>query len=474
MKLPPVAWSIVQQFGRQGINLGVFALLALLLPPREIGILGAATVWMGFALVFTELGFGAALIQRPLLTPQHLSSVFFVNLALGAALALVGVILAGPFTLLMGLPEAAPMLWVLSGIFITDAMAITQIALAQRELRFRDLAIRDVTASLAGGISGIGVALLGYGAWSIVARALVTSLVELILIWALSPWRPRLSEASRIAIAELWGYSSRIFAFSLLKQSLQNVDKLVVGATLGPVVLGLYTFAYWLVIMPVSSLVGAVGSFLFPKFAQIQADPKRLGETYLLVTRTLVSVLLPALAALAIVAPVLVPGVFGSVWSSAVPLVQLLAIVAVLQTLISPSGQLMKALNRPGWLLKWSIGFGLVTIGAISVGSFWGASGVGTGLVVANLIGLPVIHCINQRLIGVSVPVMLGAIAPASLGTFMLGALTWAAMRFGTDSAMLSAIIGVVAGTPIYIMLLSRLDRSLFTTLLKGLRDARA
>ena len=471
MKLPPVVWSLVQQFGRQGVNLAVFVLLATLLSPREIGVLGAASVWMGFALVFTELGFGAAIIQRSELRPAHLSSTFVLNTLSGLVFCLLGLALADPFARLIGLPDAAPVLRVLSAVFVTDALAITQIALAQRELRFRDLAIRDVAASLVGGVAGVGAALLGLGVWSLVILALVTSLVELVLIWALSPWRPRLSECSRAAISELWGYSSRIFAFGCVKQVVQNIDKVLIGATLGPVALGLYTFAYRLVVLPVSSFVGAVGAYLFPKFAHMQRDTDGLRGGYLLVIRTLMSLLAPALAALILVAPVVVPAIFGQQWAGAVPTLQLLAVVALLQAVISPAGQLMKALDRPGWLVGWSVGFSAITALSLGVGSRWGITGVGLGLILAHIAGLPIIQAIVRRLIGLSAVEMLAAVAPACLASLALSALIWAAMAASINPATIGVALGLAVGALAYVALLAALDRPLLVALLRGFRN---
>lgn len=471
MKFPPVVWSLFQQFGRQAVNLLVFALLVWLLTPQEIGVLGGATVWMTFALVFADLGFGAALIQRPSIGQEHLSSVFALNLLSGVILGAIGLVLAFPFAQLLGIPESAGVLRTLSAVFVTDTLAITQVAMAQRELRFRALAIRDIASSVIGGTVGAGLAFAGAGPWSVVGLAVGTSVAGLLLVWGLSSWRPRLRDVSRSAIRELWWYSSQIFAFGVLKQGLQNMDKLIVGATLGPVALGVYTFAYRLIIAPTTSLSGAVGAFLFPEFARLQEDPRQVRHTYLLVVRTLLSVVLPVLAIVALVAPILIPGIFGTDWTPAVPLVQLFAIVAVLQTIISPSGQLMKALNRPNWLLAWSIGFALITVLAIGIGSRWNTIGMGLGLVIAHVIGIPIIFQINWRLINVSLLMMCKALLPASLASVALSIWIWGVVQIGMPHAMWSAALGVSAGMLIYLGLLARLDYPLLVTLLKGLRS---
>ncbi|GAB4428671.1 MAG: lipopolysaccharide biosynthesis protein [Chloroflexi bacterium OHK40] len=473
MSFPPVVWSLGQQFGRQGIQLLTFVLLAMLLGPQEIGVLGAGTVWVGFALALSELGFGAALIQREQVRPRHLSSVFVLNVALGAGLMLMGLVTARPFAALIGAPEAAPVLQALSIVFLTDSLSLTQLALFQRELRFRSLAIRDIFASLIGGSLAIVMAVLDYGVWSLVGLSLATSVAEAILIWVLSPWRPRLAEFSRSCVAELWGYSSRIFAFAIFKQAAQNIDKVLVGALLGPVVLGLYTFASRLVLMPVASFVGAVGAFLFPKFSRMQSDLIGLRGAYLFVIRTLISTVLPALVTLALLAPVIVPVCFGTKWVAAVPLVQLLTVVAALQMLISPCGQLMKALDRPGWLLAWSVAFTAITVVALLFACTAGVTGIGLGLIAAHVVGLPIIWMIQHLLIDVTVWDIGVAVWPASVASMCLGALIYVVqLETGAPASLTSTGLVVGVGGVLYITVLALADRPLFTSLLRGFRNS--
>lgn len=425
MKASPIFWSITQQFGRQGVNFIIFILLAAWLRPEAFGILSAAMLWLTFMAVFSELGFSAALIQTKQLEFGAASSTFFLNITLGLILCIIGVTCAKPLAYLVGTVDAQPIIAILSLSFIFDSISLTQIALAQRELRFRDLAIRDIIAALVGGIIGIALAYLGYGVWSLVAQTLLTSIIEAILIWQLSAWRPHLHEFSFKCVRNLWSYSSKIFAFNLFKYAVQNADKFLISLLLGSVVLGSYTFAYRLVIFPVSSLIGAIGSYLFPKFSRHQDDLERLRFNYLFIIQVTNALIIPAMIMVALLAPILIPLVFGDQWRTSIPLVQLFAIVAVLQAFISPSGQLMKALNRPGWLLNWSVLFTFITVLCLWLGSHWGILGIGIGVVVAHVIAVPIMHGVNVRLIAVNSLMMINALLTTIVPAICMGILFW-------------------------------------------------
>ena len=138
-------------------------------------------------------------------------------MVVGAALTILGIALSWPAAVYFKAPALQPVMAWLSVGFLLRAFGLTQAALAQRELKFRALAIRDLTANILGGVVGIGLALAGYGVWSLVIMTLVSALLETVLLWSLAHWRPRRFEISREATADLWPYSSRMLSFNLFK-----------------------------------------------------------------------------------------------------------------------------------------------------------------------------------------------------------------------------------------------------------------
>ena len=60
----PGFWSVAQQVTRQVAAYGVFLLLGALLHPSDFGVVALASTAIGLMSIFTDLGAGAALIQR--------------------------------------------------------------------------------------------------------------------------------------------------------------------------------------------------------------------------------------------------------------------------------------------------------------------------------------------------------------------------------------------------------------------------
>jgi len=399
-------WSVVQQVGGQLSTIIVLFVLAALLPPGDFGLVGMAGAWLAVLNAFRETGFGAALIQRDHLREDHLNSTFGINLFVGAVLTLLGVLLSWPAAAYFRTPPLQPVMAFLSLGFLVRAFGLTQAALAQRELRFRALAIRDLTAGILGGAVGIALAATGYGVWSLVVMTLLSALLETVMLWHLSLWRPRGFEISRPAVAELWPYSSRMLAFNLFKALAQNTDRLIIGPLLGVVALGLYTLAFRAVIYPITTLVGALGAYLFPKVARLQANQNEVRAVYRAVLVATFSLVLPTLAVAAILAPAIVP-LLGERWEGAIPVIQILAVAALAQALMAPVGQIMKGLGRPGWLIWWSVGLTLLTGVALWIGARWALSGATVAFALAHLAALPVIFLIGRRLTGLGMAVVL-------------------------------------------------------------------
>ena len=454
--------------GSQFSNFVLFAILAWLLSPEDFGILGIASVWLAFLGVLSELGFGVALIQKKEIDAGHLSSMFFLNLIMGVVLSLLGVALSWPLALIYKIPQVQPIVAALSIGFFIRSLSLTQVALAQREFLFRDLAIREISSSLLGGVVGVIMAFLGYGVWSLVAQSLISNVVGSVLIWYLMSWRPRLDEFSWDRLKEMWGYGSKIFFYQIFKYFVQNTDKLLIGYILGPVSLGVYTFVYKLIIVPFTGIRSAIGGYLFPKFSSLQESRDKVKASYLFFTKAIFSILTPLVIISGVFLPMIIPLIYGQKWTSAVPLFPAFTVIAIAQFLIAPVGELMKALDRPGWLLKWSVFFTILTTTSLLLGSFWGIIGASVGLAFAHILAFPIIYVIAKRLISVDIKSTIKLILPGSISImltiFFLIACTFLLREF---SQIFKITIGVIFGCAIYMSVLFSIDKLFVLSILR-------
>src|SRR6186997_81853 len=69
-----LTWTLIGTWGRQGIDLIVFAFLARLLLPEDFGLVALALVFVLLAQLLVDQGMGDALVQRREITPLQVDT----------------------------------------------------------------------------------------------------------------------------------------------------------------------------------------------------------------------------------------------------------------------------------------------------------------------------------------------------------------------------------------------------------------
>jgi O-antigen/teichoic acid export membrane protein len=396
-----VAWKAGSQLTLQVTRMAVALVLARLLAPHDWGLAAMVLVFSGFAVVFTDSALGTALIQRRVVLEEDRATVFWSSAVIGLALMLVGIGLADPLARFYGEAEVAPLFAVLSVSFLVNALGTTQQALLVRDMRFRRLELRQIAATIVGAVAGIAVAVAGYGAWAIVAQLLVEAVVSTALLWYLAEWWPSFT-FSVASLRRLAGFAGNVFGENLLYQAGRNLGNLLIGRFLGASSLGLYALATNIVLVPFSRIAGPLQQVFFPAFSQMGDDRPRIADTWIRATRLVGLISIPALVGLAVVAPDFVQVVLGSNWADATPVIQILALVGLVQSLQTLCGEVLLALGRANWLFRFTALWFVATLVSVAIGLQWGVIGVAACYAIATLLVEPVRTYITARALGTS------------------------------------------------------------------------
>jgi O-antigen/teichoic acid export membrane protein len=382
-----LGWKLMTFLIGQGTQSAVAILLAHLLLPRDFGLAGMAIAFSGLAAVFSDLGLGMALIQRRTLTEEDRSTVFWINVGGGAALTLLGVALSPVVADFFSNARVMPLFAVLSCSFVLVALGQTQAALLTREMSFRSLELRTIAATLVGAAAAVWLAVAGFGPWAIIAQVLCTSGASTLMLWTVSPWRPRLA-FSRSSFKTLGSFGFKTLLIRLLLYVNLNGDNLLIGRYIGSVALGVYAIAYNVMLLPTSRITGPVRDVLYAAFVRLQNEPRRMGEAWLRFNSLTASLLVPAFLGLVVTAPDFVPLVLGRRWDAAIPVLEFLSVAGVAQSLQAFNGQVYQALGLPGLFLRFMVFSTGVTFSAFVIGLHWGVSGVAASFAVARTIVL--------------------------------------------------------------------------------------
>lgn len=383
--LKGISWSGISRFARLGLRFIISAILARLLLPRDFGLLGMVVVFSGIIGMFSQLGLGAAIIQRKDIAEEHLSSVFWLNVLTGLILTLLMLVFAPGIAYFYDEKKLIPITMVLGTRFFISSFGIVQRTLFQKQLEFKKLSVIEIVSmGFAGGIA-ILLAYRDMGVWSLVIQSIILSTITVVLLWSLSEWRPRfLFQWNRVK--ELLGFSLNLQGAQLINYFNRNLDNLLIGKFLGSSALGYYDRAYQLMLLPLSNISGVLSRVLFPALSAIQDDLRRVRQVYMQATRYISVVTFPLMLGLLVVAPEFIRVVFGAKWERSIFLLQVLCIIGMLQSVVTTVAWIYLSQGRTDVQLKWNLFSVTIVATSFITGVRWSVEGVAIAYAVASFL----------------------------------------------------------------------------------------
>jgi O-antigen/teichoic acid export membrane protein len=468
-----IAWTAGAKWASQMLTWLCLLLIARILDPRDFGVVGIAGVYLGLIAVFSEFGFGSAVITLRNLTVNEIAQINTFSVISGAVGFLVSCALALPMGRFFRSPELPAVIVVMSTNFLILGFKTVPSSVLQRDFRFKRLSLIDSSATITQSLCVLLLAWLGRGYWALAVGSVVGAMVGTALNVASRPWgfaRPRLK-----SVAPAVNLSWQVLVGRLSWIVYSDSDFLVAGRVLGTTALGAYTFAWNLATLPVEKVTALVGQVTPAFFSAHQTDYNALRRYLLSLTEAVSLVTFPATIGLGLVAPEFIALFLGSRWSDAVAPLEVLAFYGSIRTVSALLGPLLTALRETRFLMWTNIAAAVLMPLLFYVGSRWGPLGIACGWIVGYpLIALPLYRKAFRR-VGMPLRSYLVAIRPALNASlvmiFAVCALKLAIpvewplyLRFGIE---------VVAGAAAYliVLLVLHIDRlRTFIDFYRGLR----
>jgi O-antigen/teichoic acid export membrane protein len=419
-----VLWSAGASVTQQALNFTVTVVLARLLVPADFGLVATIAIFTGFVSLFVDFGLSAALIQRPSLTERHRSSAFWLNLAVGILLAALVAAVAPAIARFFHEPSLVALTLVASINFAIGSMGIVQSALLQRSMEFRRLGAIGICSTVLGGAVAIVMAAAGFGAWSLIGQLVASTAARTLLLWVTSSWHPR-PIVDRLAMRELWQYSSGIAGFNAVNYWARNADNLLIGKFVGSAGLGIYSRSYNLMLLPIQQISTVTSRVMFPALSRIQSDPDRVKRAYLRAVAIIALLSFPLLAGLFVVADPFVLALYGAKWADVIPVLQILCIAGLMQPVAATTGWLYQSQGRTDLLFRWGVVFSALLVGAFAIGIQWGAKGVATAYAVSTWLLLYPAFAIPGRLVRMRFREVAAALRGPLLAALAMAAVVW-------------------------------------------------
>ena len=329
--------------------------LARLLGPKDFGLVGMVTAFTGVLILFRDFGLSAAAIQRPIVTEEQISTLFWINILVGAGLTLLTVAMAPVIAAFYHEPRLLGVTAALACSFIFNAAGIQHGALLQRQMRFTTLAVISTISLVVSTAIGIGGAMAGYGYWALVAMTLTTPIINTLGFWLTTAWipgRPR----RRVGIRSMMHFGGTVTLNGLVVYIASNFEKVLLGRFWGADALGIYGRAYQLINIPTANLNSAAGEVAFSALSRLQDDPVRLKSYFLKGYSLVLAMTMPMTVACALFADDMIFVFLGPKWKAAAAIFRFLAPTILVFAIANPLSWLVMSLGLVRRALKMGLG----------------------------------------------------------------------------------------------------------------------
>ena len=341
-----ISWSLAGNWAIRGIGVLKMILLARILSPHDFGVIGAALLAINCLGVFSEVGIGAALIQKKNVDRKDLDTAWTMTIARGILLFGLLFATAGPLADYFSQPDLETVFRVIAVCFVLEGFTNIGILFFQRDIDFKHKAMLDVISDLAGSISAVLLALILKDFWALVYSSVIWRLVYFGLSFRLHPYRPRLCWDRKRA-AHLIHFGKHVFWISIVTFVVTNGDDALVGRLLGLDLLGYYTMAYAIANLPVTSLCTTLGRISFPVYSQMQDDRERVREVFQKIFESALMILLPLTALIMMLAEDFIAVFLGDRWLPMASVLRVLCLLGLFRGLSNVIAPVHLAVNRP-------------------------------------------------------------------------------------------------------------------------------
>jgi lipopolysaccharide exporter len=366
-------WVTLTRIVSELVMLASMIVLARLIPPAAFGIFAIVVIAQELAFTVPAEGVGSALVQRRSIGRAHLQGGLFLSLGLGLALAGLALVLAQVLVRPLYGSETAELIMLASPCFLLGALGSVPTAVLRRRLDFARLSIIDVASTLTRTAATVALAVAGLDAAALVLGYLIALVVGVGLACCFV--RPPLPRWRRDEVRELLPYGGPATLASFAWTGFRNGDYAIIGAQLGAAQAGFYWRAYQLAVEYQKKVSVIMSQMAFPVLARTAGTDEMLALRRRMV-RVLTTFLFPLLVLLAILAPTLIPWLFGSAWEPAVVPTQILAAGGAATLVIDAVGPALMAQGRARALLGYGIGHFVVYAGAVVIAARYGLTAV--------------------------------------------------------------------------------------------------
>lgn len=455
-------WRFAERCGAQFVAFIVSIVLARMLSPEVYGIVALITVFTTILQVFVDSGLGTALIQKKDADDLDFSTVFYANIVFCGILYLL---LFWGSPLIAGFYNDAsliPLIRVLGLTIVVSGVKNIQQAYVSRNMMFKKFFFSTLGGTIVAAFAGITMAILGYGAWALVAQQVINVTIDTIILWLTVRWRPGKGFSVR-RLKSLFSYGWKLLISSLLDIGYNNIRQLIIGKMYSSADLAYYNRGRQFPSFIVGNINSAIDSVLFPAMANVQDDRHNVKEITRKSIKVSVYVMAPLMLGLVFTADSIIELILTDKWITCVPYLRIFCITFIFWPIHTANLNAIKAMGRSDLFLKLEIMKKCVGIILLFSTMWFGTMAMAYSLLLSSVCSQIINSWPNRILLNYGYMEQIKDILPGIILSVGMGIVVWCVSLTGLPTLPL-LFIQIVSGIMIYLVgsMLLKLDSFLY------------
>jgi lipopolysaccharide exporter len=451
-------WSFVNQTTGQFLVLLVFLVTARFVPKEAFGIMAAAMLIIeGFRQILIE-SLGTTLLSRTAPTSEDYSAGFqiiFIGAALSASIVFL---LSGPIAGMFENPEIAIALKWISVLLLTMGLSKMHEIWLSKHMQFRVLALRSIVSILVGGGVGIYMAMHGFGISSLIAQQIVTAVVAVCWLWFATPWRPSLT-MHKEKIVPMLQYAKHVMTTRGVGFAGGQADIFFSSIYLGAAATGVFNAAKRLIVAITMIISGGLNNVAFPTLSSLNNDAEKQNQFFLMIVKFTALLTVPLFIGVSILSADLIQILMGEKWSDVAPILSIISIMAMLQSLEQYNANVLYIKDKPHWQSMIATLSALTNIALLIIFAKYGLVALASAGVLKSFIFYPATTTFALRLLGVRAGSYVRQLWVPVFSAFIMGGVLYYFRSHSDMNAYQNLAAFVPMGIVIYSLLILLFDR---------------
>jgi O-antigen/teichoic acid export membrane protein len=445
---------------RVAFQFAISVALARLVTPQEFGVFAIASVFTGIAVVIIDGGFGAALVQKTGLSNDDYSTIFHFQWALALFIGVILSVAASFIANFYAYAKLQPLLFLAAINLVLSALGGVHQSLLTKALKFKALTIAGLSATLSSGILAVALALDGFGVWALAIQTISATLVYVVLLWILDPWRPDWIFRPRL-LRKTLSFGGYLLLSGLLDALYGRSYGLFIGKLFGAAELGQYARANATQGMPMGLITGIIGRVALPAFAAVQDDQARLRSGMRKALQGATALNSAAMFGLIAVADTLVSCAFGQAWRPSVPLLRILCLAGALYPLHLLNVNIIIAQGHSALFFRIEVLKKCIGIVGVLIAVPFGLEAVAWSQVGITAAWFAIHAFYTKRLLGYGALAQLKDCLPFLTAGVVMGFSVWLLPNVTSLPIIATLLVQIFVGAVVYCTLWALWDQSL-------------